>query len=818
MKKTLLVVGLCVISLICTAPVIASTHLYGDFNNDNVVDINDLAHLSALWLVHDCNLTTEGIDLNSDCTVNFYEFSEFAYNWMQDVPLAPTGLSATAGDAKVTLDWNNNTESDLAGYNIYRSTTSGSGYAKLNSSLLSDSNYIDHSVTNGTTYYYVVTAVDTSANESNNSSEVSAMPQLINTPPAAPTGLSATAGNAKVLLDWSNNSESDLAGYNVYRSTTSGSGYAKINTSLRTVSDYNDTGVTNGTTYYYVVTAVNTGASESSYSTQASATPAAPTTASPQNVMVPPMAYDNNTIVLIWSKPTDYSQVTDYRVYKNGVALGLSGRFDSNRAKLYYIVTGLTANTTYNFTVKSLNSSLTEIGTSNICSVTTTPTPTILNIANAPYNASNNGTTKNTTAIQNAINDCPAGGVVLVPAGGTGYLTGAIFLKSNMTLRVDGTLIGAEGSENTDYPKTSWRVPYYSGGVNFMGLVNAYNNYTDANTYPDPHGAGRPYILHDIRICGSGTIEGDIHSTLTNSHIHVGYNESLILDDSHIGDMITIKGVTNFYIGGWGSGTLTLIRPPEHTMFVSYCNGVTLNALNISTYDLHNADGIDLTCSNYSYIFNSAFDTGDDCINMNAGQGLYGQDPNKGGGVPTQNVRVFDCTTNHGHGGFVIGSFTAAWVQDCLVEDCYFINNDTSNGYPIRMKTGSNNGGGGRRNTFRDIRINGCSQQAIHLYSNYDASGYGNGGPGQFSGNTFKNITVTSNAKETIYVSGLSGTPHTNNTFYNINGPNKGAYLDYCTNSTFNYCTVSTSSGWTFTSGTCSGLSGTNNTPQPTWP
>jgi exo-poly-alpha-galacturonosidase len=479
----------------------------------------------------------------------------------------------------------------------------------------------------------------------------------------------------------------------------------------------------------------------------------------------------------------------------------------------------LTPSTTYNFTVKSVLSGGGESEASNVCTKTTTAVPTVLNIADPPYNAVNTGATKNTAAIQQAIDDCPAGGVVLVPAGGVGYLTGGIYLKSNMTLKVDGTLIGAEGDEIHDYPLTSWRVPYYAGGVNFMGLVNAYNNYRDANTYPDPNGAGRPYILQNIRICGSGTISGDIHTPPSSGHTHVGTNEYNILGggtvaDAHIGDMVTIKGVTNFYIGGWGTGTLTLIRPPEHTIFASYCNGFTLNALNVSTYDLHNADGIDLTTTNTAYIFNSTFDTGDDCINMNAGQGHEGQDPNVGGGVPTQNVRVFDCTTNHGHGGYVIGSFTAAWVQDSLVEDCFFINTDTSNGYPIRMKTGNNNGGGGRRITCRDIRIAGCAKQAIHLYSNYPASGYTNAGPGQFSGNTFKNITVTSSGNETIYVSGLSGTPHTNNTFYNVTGASKAAYLNYCTNSTFNYCTVS---GWNFISG-CSGLSGTNNTPQPTWP
>jgi hypothetical protein len=87
-------------------------------------------------------------------------------------PAAPTGLTATAGYIPVILDWNNNSESDLAGYNVYRSTTSGSGYSKLNDTLLTDSNYIDDINTTDITYYYVVTAVDTTSNESDYSSQV----------------------------------------------------------------------------------------------------------------------------------------------------------------------------------------------------------------------------------------------------------------------------------------------------------------------------------------------------------------------------------------------------------------------------------------------------------------------------------------------------------------------------------------------------------------------------------------------------------------------------------------------------------------------
>jgi hypothetical protein len=93
-------------------------------------------------------------------------------------PGAPTGLAATAAVGEILLDWNDNNEWDLTGYNLYRSTTPGSGYSKQNSSLVTISSYTDSNVSFGTTYYYVVTAVDIDANESNYSGEVSSMPKI----------------------------------------------------------------------------------------------------------------------------------------------------------------------------------------------------------------------------------------------------------------------------------------------------------------------------------------------------------------------------------------------------------------------------------------------------------------------------------------------------------------------------------------------------------------------------------------------------------------------------------------------------------------
>ena len=90
------------------------------------------------------------------------------------VPPARVGLVATPGNAKVTLDWADNTGADLAGYNVYRSEVSGGPYTKV--ATVTSSKCTDTRLINGTTYYYVVTAFDDSGNESSYSAEVSATP------------------------------------------------------------------------------------------------------------------------------------------------------------------------------------------------------------------------------------------------------------------------------------------------------------------------------------------------------------------------------------------------------------------------------------------------------------------------------------------------------------------------------------------------------------------------------------------------------------------------------------------------------------------
>lgn len=99
-------------------------------------------------------------------------------------PTAPINLTAIGGDSKIDLSWGAITEA--TSYNVYRSTTSGGPYTKIADGV-NGTAYTDSDVTNGTTYYYVVTAV-TADGESEYSNEASATPNKSGTEPEPEAG------------------------------------------------------------------------------------------------------------------------------------------------------------------------------------------------------------------------------------------------------------------------------------------------------------------------------------------------------------------------------------------------------------------------------------------------------------------------------------------------------------------------------------------------------------------------------------------------------------------------------------------------------
>ena len=112
-------------------------------------------------------------------------------SWGALSPLAPTGLAAVGGGGKVTLAWS--ASAAATNYHVKRSTTAGSGYATISST--SSLSFIDTGVANGTTYYYVVSAVNATG-ESPDSVEASALPNDLRALYAFDGNAQDTSGNA----------------------------------------------------------------------------------------------------------------------------------------------------------------------------------------------------------------------------------------------------------------------------------------------------------------------------------------------------------------------------------------------------------------------------------------------------------------------------------------------------------------------------------------------------------------------------------------------------------------------------------------------
>jgi fibronectin type 3 domain-containing protein len=191
-------------------------------------------------------------------------------------PPAVPSLSVTAGDNAANLSWSGSS----GVYDVYRNETGcDAGFTKVKNDNTTTT-FADAAVANGFTYYYQVLA-----HPSGNEAAASAPSSCVSvtpvagpcTPPAAPTGVSATAvSSSQINLAWS--ASSGATSYTVLRATTSGGPYSSVGTSATT--SFSNTGLAASTTYYYVVQASN-GTCSSGNSAQASAT----TQAGPSTVL-----------------------------------------------------------------------------------------------------------------------------------------------------------------------------------------------------------------------------------------------------------------------------------------------------------------------------------------------------------------------------------------------------------------------------------------------------------------------------------------------------------------------------------------------------
>jgi len=192
-------------------------------------------------------------------------------------PANVSGFAATPANQQNTLNWTNPADADFAGVKIQRSTVSNpatptSGTTVYNSN---GTSVVDTGLVNGTIYYYTAFAYDSSGNFA--SGALTNGKPFDTTAPGPVTSFVVTAGDAKNTLSWVNPTDLDFLNVVVQRSTT---GFPPTPTSGTNVytgagTGFTDTGLTNGTTYYYSVFAKDT-SGNSSTAAQGSGLPSAP--------------------------------------------------------------------------------------------------------------------------------------------------------------------------------------------------------------------------------------------------------------------------------------------------------------------------------------------------------------------------------------------------------------------------------------------------------------------------------------------------------------------------------------------------------------
>ena len=278
------------------------------------------------------------------------------------------------------------------------------------------------------------------------------------------------------------------------------------------------------------------------------------------------------------------------------------------------------------------------------------------------YGAKGDGATKDTAAIQSAIDACEkkGGGTVHLKAGT--YVSAPIVLKSNITLQLDkgATLLGSP--DHADYPpKEEFKLPDAQPLIGATGAEN-------------------------IAITGEGTIDGNGKSwwdEARSTHDHG------ILGNHPRPKLVIFDHCKHVRVEG-----VTVQNSPMWQLVPYYSDDVTIRNVRIlAPYPSPNTDAIDPFSSSNVLIEHVYSDTGDDNVAIKSGP-INSPGPD----APSTNITIRDCTFMHGH-GVSVGSELSGGAQNILAERIHF--EGTDNG--IRVKANRDRGHDVSHLVFRDL-------------------------------------------------------------------------------------------------------------------
>ena len=297
------------------------------------------------------------------------------------------------------------------------------------------------------------------------------------------------------------------------------------------------------------------------------------------------------------------------------------------------------------------------------------------------YDAKPDGQTICTEMIQKTIDACAkAGGGIVVFSPGT-YMTGSIFLKDNVDLRVDKDVLIKGVQDESAYPDIYTRV----AGIETnwpAALINAHN-------------------LTSVRIYGEGTIDGsgsmwwDKYWNMRREYDNKGLR--WVVDyDCKRPRLMLIYDSSNVSIKG-----LTLKEPGFWTLHICYSTNVIVDGLtiraNLDEKVGPSSDGIDIDSSSNILVQNCDIDCNDDNFCLKAGRDSDGLRVNR----PTTNVVIRNCIARKGHGLITCGSETSGSIYNVEVYNLKAYGTSTG----IRFKSTQGRGGTVRNVNIHDIEM-----------------------------------------------------------------------------------------------------------------
>lgn len=289
------------------------------------------------------------------------------------------------------------------------------------------------------------------------------------------------------------------------------------------------------------------------------------------------------------------------------------------------------------------------------------------------FGAAGDGSTKDTAAFQRAIDRCAAlgGGEVIVPAGN--YLTGAICLRSNTTLRFsDGAVLNGSG-DLTDYPVTEvrWEGKWIQGRAGLIYAIDAEN----------------------LAIAGPGSVAGG-PSLGGRPNQHDPLRRPALIEFIRCRN-IHLEGFSTSYSHMWS------VHPTD-------CEDILIRALTIRSTG-GNGDGIDIDSCRRVWIDNCDISTGDDCISLKSGRGQEGWTI----AHPTEDVRITNCTLADSiYAGIGIGSETSGGIRNVRIERCRFTHART---YAIYIKSRVGRGAFIHDISANDLDVSGMEDGFLRL-------------------------------------------------------------------------------------------------------